>query len=118
MLSSDVKGGYCLVHGTTSIRSADAADASHARWLANHVVIRCPINRADCRRTLMIDSRKQPMSATDSGVACTTPFVQHFTLSFANGHIFSDSPLKVTVGIGSVLNRQFGGGRFYWIGSI
>jgi len=54
------------------------------------------------------------MSAADSGVACTTPFVQCFTLSFANGRIFSHDPWKVTVGIGSVLNRRFGGGRFYW----
>ena len=77
-----------------------------------------PINRAGCRRTLMIDSRKQPMSAADSGVACTTPLVQRFTLSFVNGRIFSHSQLKVTVGIGSVLNRRFGGGRFYWIGPI
>ena len=38
------------------------------------------------------------MSAADSGVACTTLSVQRFTLSFANGHIFSDGPLKVTVG--------------------
>ena len=58
------------------------------------------------------------MSAADSGVACTTPLVQRFTLLFANGHIFSDGPLKVTVGIGSVLNRRFGDGRFYWIGPI
>ena len=40
------------------------------------------------------------MSAADSGVACTTPFVQCFTLSFPNGHIFSHGPWKVTVGIG------------------
>jgi len=116
MLSSDIKGGYCLVLGTASIRSTDATDASHAWWLADHVVIRCPINRAGCRRTLLIDSRKQPMSAADSGVACTTPFVQHVTFSFANGHIFSDGLLKVTDVIGSVLNRRFRGGRLYWIG--
>jgi len=31
-----------------------------------------------------------------------TPFVRHFMLSFANGHIFSvDSPWKVTVGMRS-----------------
>jgi len=85
MPSSNIKGGYCLVPGTSPIRSADA---SHARWLADHVVARCPINGAGCRCTSLIDSRKQPMSAADSGVACTTLFVQRFTLSFANGHIF------------------------------
>jgi len=42
----------------------------------------------------------------------TTPFVQYFTLSFANGHIFSDGPWNVTVGIRSVLDRRFGGGQF------
>jgi len=40
------------------------------------------------------------MLAADSGVACTTPFVQCFTLSFANGRIFSHGPWKVTVSIG------------------
>jgi len=58
------------------------------------------------------------MSAADSGVACTTPFLQCFTLSFANECIFSHGPWKVTVGIRSVLNRRFGGGWFYWIGPI
>jgi len=52
------------------------------------------------------------MSATDSGVTCTTPFMQCFTLSFANGRILSDSPWKVTVSIRSVLDLQFGGGDF------
>jgi len=116
--SSDIKGDYCLVPGTTPIRNADAADASRARWLADHVIARCPINGAGGRRMWFIDSRKQTMSATDSGVACTTPFVQRFTLSFANGHIFSDGPWKVTVSIRSVLNCRFGGGPFYWIGPI
>jgi len=50
------------------------------------------------------------MSAADSGVACTTAFVQRFTLLFANAYIFLDGPLKVTVGIGSVLNHPFGDG--------
>jgi len=58
------------------------------------------------------------MSATDSGVACATPFMQCITLSFANGRIFSHGPRKVTVGIGLILNRRFGGGRSYWIGPI
>jgi len=104
MLSSDIKGGYCLVLGTTPIRSADTADASCAPWLADHVVTRCPINGAGCRHTWFIDSQKQPMSAADSGVACTTPFVQRFTLSFTNGRIFSDGQGKVV----SVSDR-------YWI---
>jgi len=111
--SSDIKGGCCLVLGTASIRSADAADASCARWLADHVVVRCPINGAGCIRMWLIDSWKQPMSAADSGVACSTPFVQCITLSFANGRIFSDGPWKVTVGIRLVQNCQFWGGRFY-----
>jgi len=34
-----------------------------------------------------------------------TAFVQCFTLSFANGRIFSDGPWEVTVGIRSVLDR-------------
>jgi len=110
--SSDIKGGYCLVLETAPIRSTDASCAQW--WLT--VIARCPINAAGCRRTWLIDSRKQPISATDSGVACTTPFVPCFTLSFANGRIFSHGPWKATVGIGSVLNRRFGGGRFYWIG--
>jgi len=38
MLSSDIKGGYCLVPGTAPIRSADVTDASHAQWLAEHFV--------------------------------------------------------------------------------
>ena len=33
--NSDIKSGHCLVPGTTPIRSADAADASRARWLAD-----------------------------------------------------------------------------------
>jgi len=115
---SDIKGGYCLVPGTTPIRSADAADASRARWLAKHVVARCPINGSGCRRTWLIDSQKQPMSAADSGVSCTTPFVQRFMLLFANGRTFSDGPWKITVGMRSVLNRGLGGGRFYWISPI
>jgi len=79
--SSDIKDGHCLVSGTTPIKSTDATDASRARWLADHVVARCPINRDGCRRMRLIDSQKQPMSADDSGVACITPFVQCFTLS-------------------------------------
>jgi len=112
------KFGNCLVLGTTPIRSTDAADTSRAPWLADRVVAQCPINRAGCRRTWLIDSRKQPMSAADSGFMCTTPFVQCFTLSFANGRIFSDGPWRVTVGIRSVLDRRFGSSQFYWIGRI
>jgi len=61
---------YCLVMGTAPIRNADTVAASHAWWLADCVVARCPINRAGCRRTWLIDSRKQPMWAANSGVVC------------------------------------------------
>ena len=44
-------------------------------WL--NVVALCPINGAGCRHTWLIDSRKRPMSAADSGVVWTTPFVDH-----------------------------------------
>jgi len=44
---------------TTLIRSTDA---SRAQRLADPVIARCPINGAGCRRTWLIDSRKQPMS--------------------------------------------------------
>jgi len=113
-----IKGGYCLVPKTAPISSADATDTSRAQWLADPVIAWCPINGAGCRHTWLFDSRKQPMSAADCGVACTTPFVQCFTLLFANGRILSHGPWKVTVSIGSILNRRFRGGRFYWIGPI
>jgi len=66
--------------------------------IGNPVIARCPINGAGCRRTCLIDSRKQPVSAADGGVACTTPFLQCFTFSFANGRIFCHGIWKVTVG--------------------
>jgi len=58
---------------------------------------------------MSVVAKRSPISATAELL---------FTLSFANGHIFSDGPLKVTVGIRSVLNHRFGGSRFYWIGPI
>jgi len=103
---------------TTLIRSTDAVDTSCAQWLGDPVIARCRINGAGCRHTWLSDSLKQPMSAADSGVAFTTPFVQCTILSFANGCIFSHGPWKVTLGIGSILNRRFRSGRFYWIGPI
>jgi len=61
--SCEIKAGYCLVPGTASIRSTDAADVSGAQWLAEPVIARCPINGTGCRRMRLIDSQKQPMSA-------------------------------------------------------